>query len=208
MSDVKDVYKPRLVAFLLSLGIYLLSSTLPRRSDITIGLSDDSYVSGQVYECLQSLRTPGSQPYHFSHMLSMRLMKIGARAEVLESHGLPCTLEEHDKVDSTIDRSYHISQIVRVVINFARWVYPFARTRTLLTSIPCSRGGIELADIPDVIMALLLVGFDPSMSAEVQTLVMDAIDIVASRIPSSSEGLSEMVGLYFDCINERTLTMF
>lgn len=59
---------------------------------------------------------------------------------------------------------------------------------------PITRGSVvNVEDIPNVIMALLLIGFDPSSSAELRSEIMITVDILASLMPSSSAGYSDMV---------------
>ena len=64
------------------------------------------------------------------------------------------------------------------------------------------RGSTAAADdVPNVIMLLLLIGFEPSTSAELRSEIMVTIDILGSLMPSSSAGSSDMVC----CLESRTL---
>ncbi|KAI0093078.1 hypothetical protein BDY19DRAFT_921876 [Irpex rosettiformis] len=112
-------------------------------------------------------------PHGISSLLSSCLRALGAKEDSLVD--MPQRVEVFVR-SSLLLRGYSVSKLLQIVGVFIR-----NRNDTVANE-----------EIPDLITCLLLVGLDLSTSSSLRTEIAALIDTLTARIPSNSDGVSDM----------------
>ncbi|GJE95453.1 hypothetical protein PsYK624_116370 [Phanerochaete sordida] len=140
----------------------------------TIGLHDNEEVSGAAYTCLLALAPQIGTSCSLSTALVSCLQELGMKTSLLNAcvSEAPAGVRPRDiSPDIRLER---VSRMVTVANTFAR------------------ANAVDVDDVPNIVMALLLIGFALSSESELCMEIMDAIDALGAAVPASSTGHSDM----------------
>lgn len=157
---------------------------------IVLVLYRNPAISRRAYECLLGLASRITVSCAMAHPFTSSLVRLGAKADTLGA------CDRQPLTDITISVSARLeclSRMVGVVKTFAQYVYTHLIPYPPVLTIVCRNGLLSVVDTPDLVMALLLVGFDLSTTAELRSEIIVSIDVMGSHMPSSSTGSSDMV---------------
>lgn len=121
------------------------------------------------------------------------LVQLGAKADILARCGLQFPPDARNGVASTIPREETLTRMVCVVKTFAQYVSIHLQMTLEVTGFVHRHCVIVPQDAADLIMALILVGFDSSADGELRSEIAVAIEAIGFQMPCSSAEYSVMV---------------
>ncbi|KAI0342097.1 hypothetical protein BDW22DRAFT_1484956 [Trametopsis cervina] len=160
---------PQLVSSVLPAHTMLLVSWLT-----SVALSSSTEALAQRASCLIASVSSryARTPFSVSPLVVACLRALGAKEECLAVLSLPAVHVQ--SCSPTLARSVMSVRLIGIIKTFV------------------GNDMVPLEDIPSLMVALLLMGLEPSASSELRNDVTRAIDTLAARLPSSSEGVSNM----------------
>lgn len=160
---------------------------------IVLVLYRNSAISRRAYECLLGLASRITGSCAMAHPFTSSLVRLGAKADTLGACDRQPPTDIHNSTISVSARLECLSRMVGVVKTFAQYVHTHLLPYAPIVTIIRRNGLLPVVDIPDIVMALLLVGFDLSTTAELRSEIIVSIDVMGLHMPSFSSGSSDMV---------------